>query len=274
MARIARHPLVFVLVLAPGFPAASQEPPPKTEIRLDEERVEPLPVPDGAPEAIRTLVGELAAEGTRVDFANRAVEVRGVVLLDRMRAGYPIEYLIVTDNGFTHEALGMIRATPSRLNAAFLALGLEPGRTVQYVKKEPPPPVEDLIAGTAREFDVVAPSGPVVDVMVRWTDEQGEQLRPIEDLVSYITNGRSLPRRGFVYVGSRFRKVVLGVERQERFIADLEGNVVSLYLSGSGNCLFDMNSAEGAEAYLYDVNPALCPARGTKVTFVFALRGA
>lgn len=252
--------------------SAPQQQPPQTEIKPPTDELRPLPVPDDLPEAIRDLILELAAEGVTVDFERRVVGVRGVILLDRMLAGYPIEYLVVTEVGFTHEALAMIRATPSKLNAAFLALGLTPGSTVQYVKKDPAPPEEDLISGKAREFDVIPPKGTVVDLAVRWEDEHGVHLRPIEDLVSYVTNGESLPRRGFIYVGSRFRKVVIGVEREQRFIADTQGNVVSLYLSGFGHCLFDMNSAEGAEGYLYDVNVETCPPRGTKVTFVFTLR--
>jgi len=263
--------ILALAVIAPAFPFPQQEPPPTT-IHPPTDVVEPLPAPEGVPEGIRELVRDLALEGVTVDFERRVVEVRGVILLDRMLAGYPIEYLVVTEGGFTHESLAMIRATPSRLNAAFLALGLTPGSTVQFVKKDPPPPEEDLISGKAREFDVIAPRGPVVDLAVRWEDARGAHLRPIEDLISYITNGESLPRRGFTFVGSRFRKVLIGVDRKEQFIADVEGNVVSLYLSGFGHCLFDMNSAEGAESYLYDINPETCPDKGTKVTFVFTLR--
>lgn len=261
---------VATILAAPGF---GQAPPPKNTVEPPSDVVTPLPVPEGAPDALKTLIGELADEGALVDFANRTIEVKGVVLLDKMNAGYPIEYLLVTEGGFTHEALAMIRCTPSKLNAGFLALGLEPGRTVEYVKKDPPPPLEKLRTGEAREFDVIPPRGMVVDIAVRWVDADGRtHIHPIEDMIRYVTNGTSLPRRGFVFVGSRFQRVVIGTEHQERFMADVEGNVVSLYLSGFGNCLFDMNSAEGTESYLYDINGDVCPARGTKVTFVFAPR--
>ena len=266
--------LVFLGALSwsAGRAGPRQDPPPPTTIRPPTEEVKPLPVPDGLPEQINSLIVDLASEGVTVDFENRAVEVRGVILLDRMLASYPIEYLVVTETGFTHEALAMVRATPSKLNAAFLALGLTPGKTIEYVKKDPPPSAEDLISGKAREFYAIPPKGQVVDLAVRWTDEEGTQLRPIEDLVRYVTNGSTLPRRGFVYVGSTFKRVLIGVDREERFVADLEGNLVSLYLSGFGHCLFDMNSAEGAESYLYDINPETCPAKGTIATFVFSLR--
>ncbi len=251
---------------------ARQDAPPKTQIQPNTETFDALPVPDGAPAEIKTLIADLATEGVRVDFAAKVVEVRGVILLDRMNAGYPIEYLIVTQGGFTHESLGMVRCTPSKLNAAFLALGLTPGKSVRFIKKDPPPPVEKLMSGEAREFDVVAPEGPIVDIGVKWTDDEGEHMHSIEDLIRYVTNDRALPRRAFVYVGSRFTRVVIGKDKTEKYLADVEGNITSLYLSGTGNCLFDMNSAEGVESYLYDVNPAVCPPRGTKVTFVFALR--
>ncbi len=263
--------LWFVAALSLG--AVAQERPPENDIAPPAAEVKALPVPASAPDPIHALVDELAREGVRVDFEAEEVLVEGVVLLDRMNAGYPIEYLIVSEGGFTHESLGLVRCTGSKLNAAFLALGLTPGKTVRYVKKDPPPPVERIISGEEREFDVLPPEGRVVDISVRWTDAEGEVVRrPIEDLIRYVTNGEALPRRGFVYVGSRFQRVLVGTEKEERFMADVEGNLVSLYLSGFGNCLFDMNSAEGSEAYLYDINGATCPERGTRVTFVFALR--
>jgi hypothetical protein len=252
--------------------AAVQEAPPRPDVKPPQEPVTPLPIPEGAPDGIRELVAELAKEGATIDFERGIVAVKGAFLLERMQAEYPIEYLIVAENGFAHEALAMVRVTPSRLNAAFLALGLEGGRTVQFARREPLPPLEKLITGEEREFDITPPAGPVVDVVVRWEDEAGEHLHPIEDLIVYVTNRQPLPRRGFVFVGSRFSKLILDGERVERFMADVEGNLVALYISGFGNCLFDMNSEEGIEAHLYDVNSSLVPKSGTVATFEFRLR--
>src|SRR5690606_9171495 len=169
----SRSVVASVLALAAfPFAASAQEPPPKNQIEPPKATVEPLPVPEDAPEEIRTLVQELAHEGVRVDFEAREVLVEGVVLLDQMNAGYPIEYLIVSEGGFTHEALGLVRCTGSKPNAAFLALGLRPGKTVEYVKKDPPPPVERILSGEEREFTVVPPKGEVVDISVRWTDDE------------------------------------------------------------------------------------------------------
>ena len=51
------------------------------------------------------------------------------MMLDRMNAGYPIEYLMVTEGGFTHEALCLVRCLPSRLNAALLTVLVWPANT-------------------------------------------------------------------------------------------------------------------------------------------------
>jgi hypothetical protein len=246
--------------------------PPKSPIEPPVDEVAPLPVPESAPAEIKALVVELAKEGATVDFEKKQIAVKGAILLDRMNPNYPIEYLLVTNSGFTHEAFAIVRVTPSKLNAALLALGLTPGKTVQYEKKVPAPPMEKLISGEESELSVIPPSGPVVDIAVKWTDETGERIHPIEDMVRYLTNGRPLPRRGFVYIGSRFSKLIIDGERQERYMADVEGNLVSLYLSGFGNCLFDMNSDEGVEPYLYDINAEVAPPRGTTVTFTFTMR--
>lgn len=274
-----RRSLVVVLVAVSTIPllvshAQDKEgpPPPQNKIAAPAEPVTPKPLPEGTPEAIRTLVEDLAKEGATVDFEKKTVEVRGAILLDRMNTSYPIEYLIVTESGFTHESLGIVRVTPSKFNAAFLALGLTPGQTVQFKKRDPLPPVEKLVTGEEREFDFIAPKGQIVDVSVRWKDEAGEHIHPIEDMVRYLTNGVSLPRRGFVYIGSRFARMIIDGERVERYIADVEGNLVALYLGGFGNCVFDMNSDEGVEPYLYDVNTSIVPPPGTVVTFVFSVR--
>lgn len=253
-------------------PTADTQAPPRPQFELSIDEVTPLPLPDGTPEAIRVLVDELAKEGATVDFAKREVAVKGAILLDKMNPNYPIEYLIVTNGGFTHEAFGIVRVTASKLNAAFLAFGLQPGKTVQYVKRDPPPPMEKLISGEESEFDIVAPEGPIVDISVRWKDDTGDHIHPIEDMVRYLTNGKPLPRRGFCFIGSRFSKMIIDGERVERFMADVEGNLVSLYLIGFGNCLFDMNSDEGVESYLYDINSTISPPRGTQVSFVFSVR--
>jgi len=265
--------LLFLTAVVGGVGSfGAQDPPPSPNVALPEDPAQVLPIPDEIPDELRSVIEELADEGVTVDFERRRVEVRGVILLDVMNAGYPIEYLIVTHGGATHESLGLVRCTPSKLNAAFLALRLEPGRTVEFVRKDPAPPLEQLQSGEETEFDVTPPHGTVVDVLVRWSEDGREVIHPIEDLLAYTTNGRTLPRRGFVYIGSTFKRVVIGTERVERYMADLEGNVVALFLKGFGHCLFDMNSVEGAEAYLYDVNRELCPVRGTKVSFVFQLR--
>ncbi len=246
--------------------------PPKSTIEVSDPAVTPLPLPKGAPPEIKALIDDLAKDGATVDFEKKKIVVKGAILLDKMNPNYPIEYLLVTNSGYTHEALGIVRVTPSKLNAAFLALGLQPGRTVQFVKRTPEPPAEKLISGEESEFDVIPPTGPVVDIVVHWKDEKGEHIHPIEDMIQYLTNGRPLPRRGFCFIGSRFAHLVIEGQKVERFMADVEGNLVSLYLSGSGNCVFDMNSDEGVEQYLYDVNPAVVPKRGTIVTFEFNVR--
>ena len=67
---------------------------------MPDEQVVALPMPEELPAELRTTIEQLAEEGVTVDFERRRVEVRGIVLLDRMNAGYPIEYLLVTNGGF------------------------------------------------------------------------------------------------------------------------------------------------------------------------------
>jgi len=70
-----------------------------------------------------------AAEGISVDVEKKRVEVKGAIIRDSRSLQYPIEYIIVSEGGSTHEAMILVKAQPSHLNAALLALGLKPGKT-------------------------------------------------------------------------------------------------------------------------------------------------
>ena len=79
-----------------------------------------------------------------------------------------LEYLIVTPQGKSHESLFQTEVRPSLLNAAILALGLEPGERMQWVDRDPPPTEEEMEAGV-RPIVPVAPKGPELFLYAEWT---------------------------------------------------------------------------------------------------------
>jgi len=218
----------------------------------------------------KNLLPVFAKEGISVDLEKKRVSVKGAIIRDKESPRYPIEYIVVSEGGSTHEALVLIKAVPSDLNAALLSIGLEPGHTVIFRKKDPPPPPEDVASGKTSPYEVIPPSGMVMHIYVHYDGWKTDKNRPLEDLILNLHTHKPLDRVGWIYVGSRFATVLLGRKRVNRYIADLERNVVALYLTGYGNTLFDVNTVEGIDDSLFDVNPDRSPPLGAKVTLIFS----
>lgn len=219
----------------------------------------------------QALQETFASEGISVDLERKRVSVKGAIIRDKESRRYPIEYVVVSEGGNTHEAMILVKATPSNLNAALLSLGLEPGTSVIYRKKDPAPPQEDVDSGKVSAYEVVPPCGTVMRIYVHYDGWKERPYRPLEDLIMDLRTRKSLDRVGWVYVGSRFASVLLGKERVQQFMADMERNVVALYLTGYGNCVFDVNTIDGIDDSLFDVNPETAPPLGAKVSLVFSL---
>jgi len=217
------------------------------------------------------LLAEFESEGITVDLARKRVSVKGAIIRDKESRRYPIEYVVVTEGGNTHEAMILIRATPSNLNAALLSIGLEAGTSVIYRKKDPPPPQEEVESGKTSPYEVIPPAGTIMKIYVTYEGWEENKHRLLEDLILNLRTRESLERVGWVYVGSRFAKVLLGRERTLQYMADMERNIAALYLTGYGNAIFDVNTLDGTDDSLFDVNPETAPPMGAPVTLTFTL---
>ena len=240
--------------------------------------------PQAAPPAPAITADEfarqLAAEGIELDRPHREVRVRGAMLRLRQSPDYPIEYALVTNEGSKHEAFGLLRCTPSLLNACFVALGLQPGQPRHKVARTPMPPEEELEAGIAEPFRVVAPEGSRVFIYARWTDGGKTTIRAFEDLFVDLRDGKPLPMRGYVYLGSRFVEIEEGGVKKRVFIADYEGNVIAVHPDAArdaasgravSDCLFDAYSHDDEPYAWADVDETKLPSEPVAVEFVFAL---
>jgi CubicO group peptidase (beta-lactamase class C family) len=254
----------------------------------------------------------LEEQGLVLDLEQRSVSARGGTLHDTESLGYPIEYVLVTDRGRTHEALLVMNARPSVLDACLRAVGLAPGAPMRFRMREEPgePPApgdadarpgDDAggdagdasggeaadgadgdphaadagdAAADAPEWDAVPASGPLVSIEVAWTDDTGRPHRvSLESLLTDVRTGEALPERDWVYVGGRYGPLRQGREIVQVHVADLNGNVVAIYLDGQGLCLFERNSLEGVDDSLYTIHPGNAPKRGTPVTIIFTATG-
>jgi hypothetical protein len=121
---------------------------------------------------------------------------------------------------------------------------------------------------------VIAPSGDRVFLYVRWTEQDGTSVtRAFEDFFTDLRTLKPLPLRGFVYLGSRFDEVLQGKERVQVFLADYEGNILTIHpdKSRADNCLFDVYALDDEPYGWADVDEEKLPPDGVALDFVFTL---
>ncbi len=211
----------------------------------------------------------LLEAGLVIDWDARVVLARGGTLHDAVSLGYPIEYVIVTDRGKTHEALFVVKAAPSLIDAALRALGLVPGLPQRFLAVEPPPTDEQIEAGVSPWIAVPA-AGPLVELSVAWTDDAGRAHEaPLETLLVDVRTGDSPEDVGWVYTGSQFGPLRQGRRVEMVSLPDLNGCLAAVYLEGSGISLFERNSLDGLDDTLFTIHPERAPPRNTPVTLRF-----
>jgi len=212
----------------------------------------------------------LAEQGLALDFEAGTVSARGGTLHDAESLRYPIEYLMVTDRGQTHESLFVVKAQPSVLDACFRALGLRPGHPMRWVAKDPRPSPEALESGDDVPWEAAPADGPLIAVEAVWTDDDGRHHRQsLESMLIDVRDGEPVERLEWVYTGSGIGPLRQGREVVQTFMADLQGNVIATWLTGMGAALLERNSLDGVDDTLYTINPDTAPKKGTRVTIVF-----
>lgn len=259
---------------APPAPPATDHPPVPAEWPAGAQWVgDPPPDPVELAAHPERFAAQLEEQGLGLDVAGRTVSARGGTLHDSTTLEYPVEYVLVTDRGRTHEALFVLKARPSILEACLFAIGLRPGAPMHFRLKDDPPTQEDLDAGVS-PWEPVPGSGPLVSITIAWTDDSGAPRQgSLESMLVDVRTRQALPERDWIFVGGRFGPLRRGREVVQTHVADLAGNVVAIYLDGEGQCLFERNSLEGLDDSLYTINSATTPRRGTPVTIVFAPTG-
>ncbi|MEZ6015890.1 MAG: YdjY domain-containing protein [Planctomycetota bacterium] len=221
-------------------------------------------LPD-AKEAAAALERAFADAGVRVDSAAKAlcfpvsVQVRDELL----------EYLLVNPHGAVHEALFVTQAPAEILNAALLALGLERGENVQYVKKDPQPSEEELRAG-ARAFDIVPPTGPGVHLYASWKEGDETYFYRVEDLIRDLERGRTMRRHAWVYLGSRWIEGRRN-QGQPMYAAAAEGNLACVAFFSQGNTLLTAALPECVAQSSWLPNGWLLPRVGADVLLIASL---
>jgi hypothetical protein len=208
------------------------------------------------------------APGVLVDRTAQLVALDGTVVLTQ---GF-LEQLVCTPSTRVHESLVAIDASPRSVHAALLLVGLEPGAPGRWQE------VADGEGGW--KVDRVGPSGPRVDVRVRWSDHGGTaQEAPILEWVRRVdatgdhdappATAEGLALKGhLVFSGSRIRPNTPSMGAGEHYVADLTGSVVGLVTFGDEVIAYDEVIADKV-----DIDPAAwvawterMPPEGTRVS--------
>lgn len=254
--------LTLLLPVAPEAVTTGVVAPPTEASQDPQDPPPPGPALPGAAEAAAALERAFAAAGVRVDRAAGALSFGATV---QVRDDL-LEYLLVNPHGAVHEALFVSGVPADVLNAAFLALGLERGQNVEYVRKDPQPSVEEQRAGV-RAFDVVPPKGDGVQLYATWREGDDHFFYRIEDLVRDLDRGRTMRRHNWVYLGSRF----LDSRRaggDPLFAAAAEGNLACISFFTPGNTLLTAALPECVAQSSWLPNSWLLPPVGADVLLI------
>lgn len=220
-------------------------------------------VDDAQEEALALLERAFREQGIRLDISAGACAVPAEVCIREDL----LEYLVVGRAGAAHEALLRTDVTPSLLNTALVALGVEAGENAQWVEADPPPTAEELAAG-AKTHRVIPPRGDSFFLYVAWREGEERFLYRIEDLVGNLRTGRSLRRHAFVYLGSRM--VRPDPDGEEIFAADWEGNLIALSFFQQGNTVLTAAVPECISQTIFMPNSWLVPESRSEVMLVFS----
>ncbi|MFT7465523.1 MAG: hypothetical protein ACI9EF_003892 [Pseudohongiellaceae bacterium] len=268
---------------------------------LDKKAIDPIDLAV-RPEAYSRA---LESHGILFDAEAGSFSVRGSTIHDERTLGYPIEYLVVTEQGRTHEAVVLVRAQPSVVSACVEALGLMPGSPTRFSLKDPAPSEEELDSGLVSPWNMTTAGGPLVSITVSWLDDRGrphdESLEsllmawgpgraPVSESgearssadeaeesaargVSPEPTGAQLRDRGWIFTGSRRIPFRQGRKTLDWNRADVEGDVVAIYIDGREVCPFERNSLDGLQDSLYTLNTAVIPPARTPVSLTFRSLG-
>jgi hypothetical protein len=226
------------------------------------------PAPQGPPQALsaqeQALVARLAEQEIHLDLRRGTCAFPvDVAVRDDL-----LEYLLVGAGGAAHESAFLTPVSPSVLNVALLALGLEPGSNADWTPKDPRPSEEELRAGVS-PYDVRAPQGDGLYLYVGWKSAGETYFFRVEDVLRDLGSGRAMKRHRWVYLGSRM--VPSGREGQgDAFAADVYRNLINVAFFREGYTLLTAALPECLDQTVWMVNAWLVPERGSRLEMVMS----
>lgn len=191
---------------------------------------------------LRTL---LAGMGVTLLEGQRRLEVSGFV---NQQAG-AIELFACAPEGKTHESIVVLDCVPSGLHAGLLALGLVPGRP----------------AGMEVDGQWRPPTGPPVEVRVRWSTADGATNEArAEEWILDQQRGAGMEPVSWLFVGSYSQE---GSGGASNYAADQVKSLITTYHDAS--TILENPLQGGRDDALYEADARVVPPVGTRIVVSF-----
>ncbi len=221
----------------------------KVEVQLPDNR--PAPETNSPLEVVPNTNEDFVSfdSGLRVYPKKGVVELDAVVLGGQTR---PLEFLVVSPGGATHEALFSAPSKGEHLKRALEMLSLKEAELKYRARGHREKPLGDRVQIDVRWLDV--PSGKTYQTRV-------------ENWLLDMTNGQHPEEVGWVFTGSH--ESFDSETNRSRIEADFKGNLVGLWRDPS--CVLDNDREHGYvnDCYSPDSNNDDIPDAGAPVTLIF-----
>ena len=224
---------------------------PREEVRTDAR--DPAVDSDVSPPAVGSPRRVEFAPGIVVLPDDHSIELESLVCLD---AGY-LEQIACSPHTREHESLVVMRSQPSRIHAALLLAGFEPGKPGYWTYEN-------------EVLDFHPPQGAKVQVLAKYTNAAGKQVtEPIRQWI-IADDGRTLPHEPWIFGGSTFEPNPESMGPGEHYVADMTGSIIGLVtfgdeIIGFSRVMADQVDVQPAE---WMINVDRIPPIGTPVTVI------
>ena len=224
------------------------------------------------PDVVMAENGEqLNLPGIKIRIKERYIDVDVIVCLTNGL----LELVACAKDTKEHEAIISVQAKAAHIHAALLLLRAQPGS----------PATRKLIEGENGEngengedgrWVELPPSGSKVDVYLVVKDKDGKPVEhPISDFLvknhdrfdvklegDEKTGVERFPTHTFLFAGSHVYK---GEQGPPKYLADVDGNVISLSTFGDELLCLPGKHSQGNEALVWEVDSTHLPKLGTKI---------
>lgn len=224
----------------------------------DRSPVEPasLPAPDQPVEPVKPPVEKIDDSRYRigkVTFDQKTREIRFPAKVNMVEG--LLEFLVVHENGKTHESLFVTDISATHLNLAFTLLRY-PASPELYA-------LPNATGGLSGDFPKVSAdvkAGARITISVEWKDGDKIRRRPANEWIKDSNKKSAMPGGPWVYGGS---EVFDG-----KYVPDSTGDIIAIFVARSAMINYPGDDNSDDEVWL--PFPKRVPAQGTDVTLILS----